>query len=147
MAPEPIASVCISNPVAPHTLHPAVLSNSLLIVLGPSLWEEKAFGLSLLSIEGSCDEVQQRSVSIVQIVMSSNKEAVLSEKRQSAHFGQKVLVGFSELIQTKDFATFDDMLKSLQQSWDAQWLRVYSARPEGTSSNVDVLPDHGLCFT
>ena len=63
--------------------------------------------------------------------MSSNKEAVLSEKQASAHFGQSVLVGFSDVIQTKDFATFEDMLKALQQAWDTQWLRVYSARPEG----------------
>lgn len=69
----------------------------------------------------------------MQIIMSSNKEAVLSEKKQSAHFGQKVLVGYSDIIHTKDYASFEDMLKALQQAWDAQWLRVYSARPEGQS--------------
>ena len=81
---------------------------------------------------------QQQSGSLtdsphVQIIMSSNKEAVLSEKKQSAHFGQNILVGYSDVIQTKDFATFEDMLRALQQAWDAQWLRVYSARPEGQS--------------
>ncbi|KAK9835903.1 hypothetical protein WJX74_010643 [Apatococcus lobatus] len=72
----------------------------------------------------------------MQIIMSSNKEAVLSEKKQSAHFGQKILVGYSDVIQTKDFASFEDMLAALQRAWDAQWLRVYSARLEEAVSSM-----------
>ena len=34
----------------------------------------------------------------VQIVITANKEAVISEKDMSAHFGQTLVVGYSEVI-------------------------------------------------
>lgn len=37
----------------------------------------------------------------IQVVMTANKEAVLSEKELSAHFGQTLLVGYSETIHPK----------------------------------------------
>ena len=37
----------------------------------------------------------------VQVVMTANKEAVISEKDMSAHFGQTLLVGYSEAIHPK----------------------------------------------
>jgi hypothetical protein len=37
----------------------------------------------------------------VQIIITSNKEAVISEKMLSAHFGQTVLVGYAEPIHAK----------------------------------------------
>lgn len=37
----------------------------------------------------------------VQIVMTDGKEAVISEKHMSAHFGQTLLVGYSDVIHSK----------------------------------------------
>ena len=37
----------------------------------------------------------------VQIVITSNKEAVISEKDMSAHFGQTLIVGYSDVIDPK----------------------------------------------
>ena len=37
----------------------------------------------------------------VQIVITANKEAVISEKDMSAHFGQTLVVGYSEVIDPK----------------------------------------------
>ena len=37
----------------------------------------------------------------VQIVITANKEAVISEKDMSAHFGQTLVVGYSEVIHPK----------------------------------------------
>lgn len=37
----------------------------------------------------------------VQIVITDGKEAVISEKDMSAHFGQTLLVGYSDVIQAK----------------------------------------------
>lgn len=37
----------------------------------------------------------------VQVVMTANKEAVISEKDLSAHFGQTLLVGYSKTIHAK----------------------------------------------
>ena len=44
----------------------------------------------------------------VQVVMTANKEAVISEKDMSAHFGQTLLVGYSKTIHaTVTFEVFD----------------------------------------
>ncbi len=37
----------------------------------------------------------------IQVVITANKEAVISEKHMSAHFGQTLLVGYSEVIDPK----------------------------------------------
>ena len=41
----------------------------------------------------------------VQIVMTVNKEAVLSEKQLSAHFGQTIMVAYSEPLSPEGHAT------------------------------------------
>lgn len=37
----------------------------------------------------------------VQIIITAGKEAVISEKDMSAHFGQTLLVGYSEMLHPK----------------------------------------------
>ncbi len=41
----------------------------------------------------------------IQIVITANKEAVISEKDMSAHFGQTLVVGYSEVIDPKVLPT------------------------------------------
>lgn len=72
----------------------------------------------------------------VQIVISANKEAVVSEKRMTAGFGQTIVVGYSEPVHSSQYPTFDRFAGKVQQEWDQQWKRVYSARLEGESRNL-----------
>jgi hypothetical protein len=67
-----------------------------------------------------------------QIVMSANKEAVLSEKELRAGFGQRVLVGYSEVIRSGDFPDVPAFVRAVQAEWDRQWRRVYAADWAGT---------------
>ncbi|KAF5838861.1 hypothetical protein DUNSADRAFT_2030 [Dunaliella salina] len=62
----------------------------------------------------------------VQIIISRNKEEVLSEKTMKAHFGATIVTGFSELIESegKDIKEF---LSEVQTAWDKMWDSVYSA--------------------
>ncbi len=62
-----------------------------------------------------------------QIVMSANKEAVISEKELSCKFGQEVLVCYSEAMHPSSYPSFDAFVAAVQKEWDAQWSRVYSA--------------------
>ena len=64
---------------------------------------------------------------MLQIIMSANKEAVISEKDLSCRFGQEVLVGYAEPISSSKFDTFDAFVENVQRVWDAQWKRVYDA--------------------
>ena len=64
---------------------------------------------------------------MLQIIMSANKEAVISEKDLSCRFGQEVLVGYAEPISSSNFDTFDAFVENVQREWDAQWKRVYGA--------------------
>ena len=74
----------------------------------------------------------------VQIVMSANKESVMSEKAMRAGFGQTIVVGYSEPVHSSQFPTFDDFASKVQREWDHQWQRVYSSQPEGTSRHTDI---------
>lgn len=64
---------------------------------------------------------------MLQIIMSANKEAVISEKDLSCRFGQEVLVGYAEPISSSKFDTFAAFVDDVQREWDAQWKRVYGA--------------------
>ncbi len=66
-------------------------------------------------------------VGSAQIVMSANKEAVIAEKELSCRFGQEVLVGYSEPIHSGSFTSFDAFVRAVQQEWDVQWKRIYTA--------------------
>lgn len=68
---------------------------------------------------------------ILQIVMTRNKEAVLSEKDMRCNLGQTCLVGYAEPIDSAEFASFEEFLPAVQSSWDSEWRRVYSANWSG----------------
>mmetsp|Transcript_16631 Transcript_16631/g.49747 ORF Transcript_16631/g.49747 Transcript_16631/m.49747 type:complete len:398 (-) Transcript_16631:469-1662(-) len=62
----------------------------------------------------------------VQIIITAGKEAVISEKDMSAHFGQTLLVGYSEMLHPKDYETPEAFFEAIQKSWSAEWQRVYT---------------------
>ena len=80
-----------------------------------------------------------------QILMTANKEAVLSEKDMVARFGQTVLVGYSEVIRPADFASFEAFMAAVQAEWDRQWHRVYSADWSSAPSVHTCHCHHGQC--
>ena len=63
----------------------------------------------------------------VQVVMGANKEAILSEKHQTARLRQTVAVGYSEVIRTEEYPVFDEFMAKVQATWDGTWERVFSA--------------------
>lgn len=67
----------------------------------------------------------------VQAIISANKEAVLSEKHLRARFGQTVVVGFGNAIDSTSFADFEDFMAALEQDWEAVWKEVFAADPKG----------------
>lgn len=79
----------------------------------------------------------------VQIVMSANKESVMSEKALRTGFGQTIVVGYSEPIHSSQCPTFDDFASKVQREWDHQWQRVYSSKPEGILCHVC----HAILYT
>jgi hypothetical protein len=64
---------------------------------------------------------------VPQIIMSANKEGVLSEKKLIAGFGCTVVTSYSEMIAAADFPTFEAFMARLQAVWDAEWLATMSA--------------------
>lgn len=67
----------------------------------------------------------------VQIVMSSNKEAVLSEKSARVSFGATVVTSYSPVLQPSDHETFDSFVAAVQSAWDGEWAATMSADPTG----------------
>eukprot|EP00889_Picochlorum_renovo_P007033 jgi/Picre1/34063/NNA_001538.t1 len=63
----------------------------------------------------------------VQIVIGGNKEAILSEKKMVVGFGQTVTVGYSDVIYPENFKDFEEFMKAVQSTWDAEWVEVFSA--------------------
>lgn len=63
----------------------------------------------------------------MQIIMGSNKEAVVAEKRFSAHFGQKVLIGYSDVIHSGQFNSWEAFKAKVAEEWALQWDRIATA--------------------
>eukprot|EP00884_Botryococcus_braunii_P004043 jgi/Botrbrau1/1363/Bobra.0063s0072.1 len=63
----------------------------------------------------------------VQIVMGANKEAVVAEKYCSAHFGQKVLIAYSDVIFSDQYPTWESFKKKVADVWAAEWERMAAA--------------------
>ena len=59
----------------------------------------------------------------VQIVMTTNKENVLSQKKKKACFGTKCIVGYSKLIDPSEYESFEGFFDEIQATWDAEWKR------------------------
>lgn len=80
----------------------------------------------------------------LQIVITSHKEDVLSEKRLEAHWNARLAVGFAEPIRPDDFASdFEAFVRHVQSTWEATWQRVYghaagSGRPFEPGEGVEL---------
>lgn len=75
-----------------------------------------------------------------QIVIGANKEAILSEKHQTARFNQTVAVGYSEVLVPEKFADFEEFMSKVQENWDEQWNTVFTAEWEGLPEFVEPAP-------
>lgn len=64
----------------------------------------------------------------VQVVMSSGKEAVVSEKEGATRFGRDVIVGYSLPIRPASHPDFESFMATVQSTWNTQWDRVAAAR-------------------
>lgn len=73
-----------------------------------------------------------------QIVMTRNKEAVLSEKDLSCHLGQTCLVGYADPIDPSQQDSFEGFMTAVQKAWDAEWTRVYSAPLSGAPPSPSI---------
>lgn len=73
----------------------------------------------------------------VQIVHSSNKEKVISEKVMTLHLGVTVAVAHSEVIHPKDFKDFEAFFNKVQSTWDATWALVDSTDPTGMDGYME----------
>lgn len=60
----------------------------------------------------------------VQIVMTAGKEAVISEKDMAAHFGQTLLVGYSQKLDPEDYSSTELFCGAVQDTWCREWRRV-----------------------
>ena len=72
-----------------------------------------------------------------QIVIAKNKELPFSEKKWRVQFGCSIIAGYSDVIDPKEYATFEDFLQVVQKEWDAKWAAVFSHKnPKGHSFAV-----------
>ena len=67
----------------------------------------------------------------VQLVISSGKERVISEKTMSAHFDAVVNTGFSPVIHSADFADFDAFFEHVCSTWLLLWKQAFTDNPTG----------------
>ncbi|CAG9465508.1 unnamed protein product [Pedinophyceae sp. YPF-701] len=66
-----------------------------------------------------------------QIIVTTNKERVLSEKKMAVKFGVTCCTGFSEVIESKRYKDdFDGFMEEVQRVWDKEWAEVYKAAAE-----------------
>ena len=75
-----------------------------------------------------------------QVVMTKGKELVMSEKQMSVGFNPQLPLGFSELINTKDFDDFDSFFARIEQVWEQTWRDVHEA---DVSALTDIVPGAG----
>ena len=57
----------------------------------------------------------------VQVVITTNKEHILSQRLKKASFGVKCVTSYSDLVVPTDYSSFQDFMDEVQQTWDAQW--------------------------
>lgn len=70
-----------------------------------------------------------------QVVMSAHKEGALDEKRYHFRFGSTCVTGFSQVIHTSSFDSFDAFFAHLQEEWDKLWGQVFSADAAGAAQD------------
>lgn len=68
---------------------------------------------------------------VLQIIISTNKEQVLNEKKMTVGFGTTVVTGHSEVIQSGEYDDFEVFFKKVTSTWADTWANVYGANPAG----------------
>jgi len=76
----------------------------------------------------------------IQVVITKDKEKVLSEKRLRAAFGARLKIGYSPVLQSSDFPDFESFMAAVQAAWDETWWRVY----EGGATDCVPLDPRGV---
>ena len=79
----------------------------------------------------------------VQVVASSGKEGVISEKANSARWGRRVVVAYSTPVRPADHADFEGFFAQVVEEWVSTWNRV--AREEAAPlKSASPIPELGL---
>jgi hypothetical protein len=68
---------------------------------------------------------------VLQIIISTNKEQVLNEKKMTVGFGTTVVTGHSEVIQSGEYDDFEVFFNKVTSTWGEIWANVYGANPAG----------------
>lgn len=64
----------------------------------------------------------------MQVVITTNKERVLSQRKMEARFGTHAVVGYSAVLDSREHASFDAYYAAVQALWQQEWRRVYAAK-------------------
>ncbi|GAB4821613.1 hypothetical protein N2152v2_008659 [Parachlorella kessleri] len=72
----------------------------------------------------------------IQVVMSANKEEVLSEKDDMARWGQTVVASCSEPLDPAKFPSSQEFAGAVQEAWETEWARVTTTPLAGLPSWV-----------
>jgi hypothetical protein len=75
---------------------------------------------------GLIKEIYERNEFPIQIVISSNKENVLNEKKLTINRNVTIKSGISKGIHPKDFNTFEDFLDKICLEWFDLWKLTHS---------------------
>ena len=62
----------------------------------------------------------------IQIIITSNKDKVMSQKKLSVGFGIKCNVFKSETFYPINYNSLDKWIEFIQKKWDESWNNIYS---------------------
>lgn len=79
----------------------------------------------------------------VQVVASSGKEGVISEKAKSARWGRRVVVAYSAPIRPADHADFDAFFARVVEEWISTWNRV-AREVQASLKSAYAMPERAL---
>ncbi len=78
----------------------------------------------------------------VQVVITTNKENILSEKMRKATFGVTCVVGYSDVVRPADHGDFESFFEAVQATWEAQWEKT--CVPQRSAAEHCVFPTLSL---
>lgn len=84
----------------------------------------------------------------VQVIITRNKEHIISEKHLTCQFGVTLAVAHSDPILAKDYAAdFDAFMAQVQKTWDETWMLAHTADLNGLPvfqpNKVETFPTMG----
>jgi 1-acyl-sn-glycerol-3-phosphate acyltransferase len=77
----------------------------------------------------------------VQVVISKNKENVLSEKTFTSNYGQNIFTYYGKTLSPDDHDTKEEFFGAVQEEWKRVWAFVYSGQHEVMLPNELPAPD------